>query len=202
MVPQNGTVMTVERGDFQTPVELAALVCRLLAAQGEVPASLVEPTCGIGNFLFAAFEQFPTLAVGVGIDLNNTYVNITKASLQTRPYANRVTVFRRSFFDVDWANVVGELPEPILVVGNPPWVTNSALGTIGSRNLPRKTNFQNRSGLDAVTGKSNFDISEWMLIKLLEMLSGRQATLAMLCKTAVVQGPPARMEERYQHSKR
>ena len=34
-------------------------------------------------------------------------------------------------------------------------------------------------------GKSNFDISEWMLIHLLERLSGRQAVLAMLCKTGV-----------------
>ena len=73
-------------------------------------------------------SNFPTLAVGVGIDLNNTYVNsYQKLPCELGPYANRVTVFRRSFFDVDWANVVGELPEPILVVGNPPWVTNSDL---------------------------------------------------------------------------
>ena len=35
-----------------------------------------------------------------------------------------------------------------------------------------------------MTGKSNFDISEWMLIRLLEALQGRRATIAMLCKTA------------------
>ena len=83
------------------------------------------------------------------------------------------------------AEALGELAEPILVVGNPPWVTNSALGALGSSNLPDKSNFQNRTGLEAMTGKSNFDISEWMLMKLLEMLSGRQASLGMLCKTAV-----------------
>jgi hypothetical protein len=54
-----------------------------------------------------------------------------------------------------------------------------------SENLPGKTNFQKRRGLDAVTGKSNFDIAEWMLIRLLESLKGRRATLAMLLKTAV-----------------
>lgn len=48
-----------------------------------------------------------------------------------------------------------------------------------------KSNFQNHSGLDAVTGKSNFDISEYMLIRLSEALQGKEATLAMLCKTAV-----------------
>jgi hypothetical protein len=54
-----------------------------------------------------------------------------------------------------------------------------------SANLPKKTNFQNFAGMEALTGKSNFDISEWMLIKLIEALDGRRATLAMLCKTAV-----------------
>lgn len=34
-------------------------------------------------------------------------------------------------------------------------------------------------------GKSNFDISEWMLIQWLHWLDGRNATMAMLCKTAV-----------------
>jgi hypothetical protein len=38
--------------------------------------------------------------------------------------------------------------------------------------------------LAALTGKSNFDISEWMLIGLLRALRGREATIAMLCKTA------------------
>ena len=38
---------------------------------------------------------------------------------------------------------------------------------LASPNLPSKSNFQNRKGLDAVTGKANFDISEWMLIQLM-----------------------------------
>jgi len=185
MTPRNGRAKAGEPGDFQTPADLAAHVCRFLSERGEIPASVVEPTCGIGTFLFAAFDQFPTLAVGVGIDINQMYVDIANTSLRTRSYGERVTVIRQSFFEVDWANILGALPEPILLVGNPPWVTNSDLGALGSTNLPKKTNFQNRNGLDAVTGKSNFDISEWMLIKLLEMLRGRHATVAMLCKTAV-----------------
>jgi hypothetical protein len=40
-------------------------------------------------------------------------------------------------------------------------------------------------GFDAITGKANFDISEWMLIRLLEAMSGGRGTLAMLCKAAV-----------------
>jgi len=39
-----------------------------------------------------------------------------------------------------------------------------------SENLPKKSNFQGLRGLDARTGKSNFDIAEWMLIRLIEAL--------------------------------
>lgn len=58
------------------------------------------------------------------------------------------------------------------------------MGVIGGRNLPEKSNFQGHGGFAAKTGKANFDISEWMLIKLLEALQGRRAAIAMLCKTA------------------
>lgn len=39
--------------------------------------------------------------------------------------------------------------------------------------------------MDAITGKSNFDISEAMLLRLSRLLAGRDAVLAMLCKTSV-----------------
>jgi len=180
----NGT-KTEEFGDFQTPPDLASRICRFLSEKGIVPASVLEPTCGVGNFLLAAVEQFPKLTTGLGIEINDTYVQKSREKLQAGSRAAKVQVVHESFFNVDWANVLRELPEPVLMVGNPPWVTNSALGALGSSNLPTKSNFQNHAGLEAITGKSNFDISEWMLIRLLEMLGGRRATLAMLCKTAV-----------------
>ncbi len=36
-----------------------------------------------------------------------------------------------------------------------------------------------------MTGKANFDISEWMLNRMVDALDGRDATLAMLVKTVV-----------------
>jgi hypothetical protein len=174
-----------EFGDFQTPDALAVQACTLLSNRGIHPASLLEPTCGVGNFLVAALDQFPKLVTGLGVDINADYVSTVKQRLGSRSYADKVKVIQESFFTVDWVDILRDLPEPILVVGNPPWVTNSTLGALGSSNLPKKSNFQNFNGLEALTGKSNFDISEWMLIKLLEMLAGRRATLAMLCKTAV-----------------
>jgi hypothetical protein len=56
---------------------------------------------------------------------------------------------------------------------------------MGSDNLPTKRNFKGLRGLDALTGKSNFDVSEWMILRLLRALVGSEATVAMLCKSAV-----------------
>ena len=89
------------------------------------------------------------------------------------------------FFATDWRAVIAQLADPILIVGNPPWVTNSELGALRSQNLPHKVNCDRHRGIDAVTGRSNFDISEWMLTTLIDALEHRAATLAILCKTSV-----------------
>lgn len=179
------TASVKEFGDFQTPPTLAEEVCRLLAARGLRPASILEPTCGVGNFLAAGVRAFPTAKALLAADINATYVRDAEAKLPELVAAKNARVLVGSFFDLPWTSLLRELPDPLLVLGNPPWVTNSELGSLASANVPEKTNRAGRSGLDALTGKSNFDISEWILTRLLEWLNGRQATLAMLCKTAV-----------------
>ena len=176
---------TIEYGDFQTPLSLAEAVCRLLSSQGIRPASVIEPTCGVGAFLLASLDQFPSVSKALGIDINRSYVEQLNQTLQRRLYKQKVDVVEGDFFNTDWASLLHLYPDPLLVVGNPPWVTNSELGTLGSTNLPEKSNFQKFNGFDALTGKSNFDISEWMLLNILQWLNGRAATMAMLCKTVV-----------------
>lgn len=110
---------------------------------------------------------------------------MTKTKLRNIPNSDRVIVKQGDFFTFNWQELLNLLPSPFLVIGNPPWVTNAALGQMGSSNLPQKSNFQNHSGLHAITGKSNFDISEWMLLKMLDWLNGKNGTLAMLCKNSV-----------------
>jgi hypothetical protein len=56
---------------------------------------------------------------------------------------------------------------------------------MNSYNLPLKNNFKGHSGLDAITGKGNFDIAEYIILRLLSEFSGFNCTLAMLCKTIV-----------------
>jgi hypothetical protein len=176
---------TAEFGDFQTPSELARSVCQLLAADGLRPAALLEPTCGTGNFLFAALDAFSSIGRAVGLDINPAYVDELAGVLRRRTDANKVNIVEGNFFDTDWTGVLRDLPDPLLVIGNPPWVTNSHLGVLGSNNLPQKTNFQHFTGFDALTGKSNFDISEWMMLRVVDWLDGRDAEMALLCKTAV-----------------
>jgi len=170
-----------EFGDFQTPRALAHQACRLLTQLEIRPASIVEPTCGTGNFLAAALDEFGNATEAIGLDINPEYISAATSRLRGRG----ALLVCDSFFETDWPKLLGRLPEPILVIGNPPWVTNAQLSALGSSNLPKKSNFQRLTGFQAITGKANFDISEWMLILMLEWLEGRNATMAMLCKTTV-----------------
>jgi hypothetical protein len=178
------TIRKKEFGDFQTPIKLCRQVCQLLAEQGVVPATIVEPTCGKGSFVIASLEYFPQARI-FGIDVNANHIRFVSQELKHRNLLGKVEIRQCDFFDLDWKSTLAMFPEPLLIIGNPPWVTNSTLGLLNSQNLPEKTNFQSYSGLDAITGKSNFDISEWMLIHLIQWMRGRAGTLAMLIKTSV-----------------
>jgi len=48
----------VEYGDFQTPLELAELVCQKLVNLNINPDLIIEPTCGVGNFIEASARYF------------------------------------------------------------------------------------------------------------------------------------------------
>ena len=170
-------------GDFQTPTSLAAEACRVLRQRRSQPASIVEPTCGVGNFLFEAGRVFATAKALLGADINEAYV--AEAASRFDTVTQKARVIKADFFQTDWAAELAMLPEPLLVVGNPPWVCNSRQGSIGAANLPAKANSNNLRGIEAMTGRSNFDISEWMISHLVETLRQRVATLAMLCKTSV-----------------
>lgn len=165
-------------GDFQTPVELASEVCTVLARLGIDPPAVLEPTCGQGAFLSAAAAQFPSRRTLLGVDINEAYV--TEARLNSA-----AQVEQGDFFTTDWQRVLDRDEGPWLILGNPPWVTNAELGLLNSTNLPTKSNFQGHQGLDAITGKANFDISEWMLLQELSWLKERSGWVAMLVKTSV-----------------
>ena len=147
----------IEFGDFQTPLDLATQITKKLVFLGVEPNIVFEPTCGIGNFLQAASGTFKSANKIIGIDINPIYVKEAQNNINlNKDY--RIKVYRDNFFDFNWSDFSNSFPGKILVIGNLPWVTSSCLGSIEGDNLPSKSNFQNHQGLNAITGKSNFDI--------------------------------------------
>ncbi|QDO99282.1 SAM-dependent methyltransferase [Ferrovibrio terrae] len=186
----------IEYGDFQTPDALAIQVCTRLAADGVSPDVVIEPTCGLGAFVIAAASKFPDAAHICGYEINPEYLQILRERISNIKEPTKYSVRQANFFTHGWQSDLDQLTGSILVVGNFPWVTNAAQGLIGGNNLPEKSNFLNFSGFDAISGKANFDISEWMLIDVLRWLKGRHAHIAMLVKTAVARKVMAHAQRR------
>jgi hypothetical protein len=164
-----------EFGDFQTPPTLAAKVLRALPDRpwGRV----LEPTCGTGNFLLASARAFPGAEI-IGIEIQPDYV--AQASLAP------AQVLTQDIFAIDLGKeVTWSAAGPLLIVGNPPWVTSSHLGRLASGNRPARVNIKGLAGYDAMTGASNFDIAEYIWLKLLTELRDQSPVISLLCKTQV-----------------
>lgn len=182
-----------EYGDFQTNLNLANNVAEILANKNSLPQIIIEPTCGKGNFILASIQQFENTEKIYGIEIYKPYVweckfNIIDFYLQN-PKKNKpeISIIHSSVFDYNFKQLAKENTDrEILIIGNPPWVTNSQLGSLNSSNLPKKRNFKNHNGLDAITGKGNFDIAEFITINLIETFQKMKGHLALLVKNSVI----------------
>lgn len=180
-----------EYGDYQTPVDFAEKVCVFLRDHCHIkPSAIVEPTCGIGAFLkssllFDADEYY-------GIEINPEYCDICRKEIEDE----RVKIINADFFAFS-SKVLIRDKRQILVIGNPPWVTNSTLSTLGSDNLPVKVNFKGLKGIDAITGSSNFDICEYIILQLINEYRNTNTVIAMLCKTSVARNVFKELKRNY-----
>jgi SAM-dependent methyltransferase len=171
-------------GDFQTPDDLSTKIANLLQSSLNIePTLIVEPSCGKGSFVLAFAKTFRKSRV-IGRDINKTYVQICKDLAQDIDNPN-ISVEYGDFFQTDWEDLLSGESGQILIIGNPPWVTSSELGLLNSSNLPVKDNSEFRKGIQAITGYSNFDISEWMILRYLEWIKSRDGKIAVLCKSSV-----------------
>jgi hypothetical protein len=186
-----------EYGDFQTNKDLANKVAKHLAKREISPEIIIEPTCGKGNFIIASLSNFNTVKKVFGIEIYKPYVWETKFSILDFFISNpdpdsyrdkpEIIITHGSIFDFDFKDISKQFPtEKLLIIGNPPWVTNSKLGSLNSSNLPKKSNFKNQNGLDAMTGKGNFDIAEYITLMLLDAFQTHNGYLALLVKNSVV----------------
>ncbi|MCD7747075.1 MAG: methyltransferase [Firmicutes bacterium] len=180
-----------EFGDYQTPTYFAEKVCMYLKDYRHIkPSAIVEPTCGIGNFLesslvFDANEYY-------GIEIIPEYCDACKKRIND----NRVKIINSDFFAFSSKSLIQDKRQ-ILVIGNPPWVTNSTLSVLGSDNLPIKSNFKKLKGIEAITGASNFDICEYIILKLINEYKNTNTVIAMLCKTSVARNVFKELKRNY-----
>lgn len=182
-----------EYGDFQTNENLANKVAIHLHSKGISPKLVIEPTCGKGNFIIASLNNFNEIQRIIGIEIYKPYVWETKFNILDFFLSNlnsnkpEITIIHSSVFDFDFNKVSKQFPfADLLIIGNPPWVTNSKLGSLNSTNLPKKNNFKKQSGLDAITGKGNFDIAEYITIMLLEAFQTHNGFISLLVKNSVI----------------
>lgn len=173
----------LEFGDFQTPEILTQQISKIIGNRFKNIKCVVEPTCGIGNFLKSMALQYPNISFLYGWEINPLYVELAQKNISS--VTQNFKIYQQDFFQINWLNLEYQVDFPLLFLGNPPWVTNSNLSKIESNNIPAKSNFKRFSGFDSISGKSNFDISEWMLIQILNYINKKQAAMAFLIKKSV-----------------
>lgn len=186
-------VSELEFGDYQTPSELAVASLSVLRFWEFEPRSAFEPTCGRGSFIRASLSMFGQLEKVLGLEVNAEYVHGLRIDLQASGDSERVEVVHGDIFDFDFASALSHLADPLLIFGNPPWVTNAQIAATNGSNLPNKSNFKHDRGIDALTGHGNFDISEWIILEAVKTMAQRDGVVAMLCKTSVARKVLARI---------
>jgi len=196
---QDSSPKSKDMGDFQTPLALARKVCLLIRQNNPnyLPRALIEPTCGQGNFVVAALETFSTLQFVVALDYQKSYewrfkwnILLSHAQFVCSP---QIEFLHADVFSYDLSTHLRQLSQdediPVLLLGNPPWVTNTAISALNSQNIPKKkTNLKGWKGMDALTGKSNFDLAESIITSQIRTFGehGFQGKFAFLCKTIVM----------------
>ena len=171
-------------GDWQTPPALAHEIVGALQRHGFSWSRVLEPTCGVGNFIGAVLTD-PVPEEVVGIDIQAHHIKTAKERFASG--AETTSRFLEAdLFALDLSrDIAWNSNGPLLVLGNPPWVTNAAMAAQGSDRRPPVSNAHDLSGLDAITGSANFDLTEFITIKLLSELPHDNLVVALLMKTSV-----------------
>lgn len=179
-------------GDYQTPLELVQSIIQRLKVDGWRWTRMLEPTCGVGAFIEGVLPAELGVQEIVGIEIQQAYREAATSKLYPMAAEAGIAlrIMQRDVFGTDThKDIHWETDGPLLILGNPPWITNAGMAVLEGDNLPTKTNFKQFKGLDALTGKSNFDISEYIWYKLIADhaigTTREPVTIALLCKTAV-----------------
>lgn len=181
-------------GDFQTPTHVTDKICEYLIGIGFTPDVIIEPTCGKGNFIISALRFFPTLKYVYCLEIQSKYEWLFKLNMLRLSFDQNIHVkieFHRDNVFTHritgrFTSILKKRPQNLLILGNPPWITSSMLSVLNSSNLPSKVNIKKYKGMDAITGKSNFDIAENIILQMIQRFCDKRGKIAMLCKTSVI----------------
>lgn len=180
----------VDYGDWQTNSKLAFSICQQLKSQGVNPKIIIEPTCGVGNFILAALEVFDNIEEVYGIEIHQPYLDELNNTLRAKyndERLSRIHLINQNVFDFSFLSLAKTCQgKDVLILGNPPWITNSQLSRLSSTNVPIKGNFRKAKGIDAMTGKGNFDIGETVFLQMLDLMGHIKGTIALLLKNSVI----------------
>jgi len=187
----SGKNSTKAFGDYQTPLDFANKVCKLLKEELNLnPKIVFEPTFGTGNFLLAALNNFKSVSKLCGVEINNLYYSESVSKLKELCLDKNIDLdlYNQDIFTFSYLNVFRSIKdnEELLILGNPPWVNNTNLSILQSDNIPMKSNFKNIRGIDSFTGKGNFDISEYILIQIFKNFEQKNVNIAFLLKDSVI----------------
>lgn len=185
----------VSFGDWQTPITLAEKICDIHLSKYGSPDIVVEPTCGLGAFVLSSLKKFPDIKEIHAIEINHQYTADLKLKLLSNALASPlhkypdIYIYNADFFEFDFIPIIEKSKQKAwntAVIGNPPWVTNSRQGRNNSLNIPLKSNIYGLRGIDAITGKSNFDISEFITLQLLRLSQFNNGGISFLLKNSVI----------------
>lgn len=163
--------------DYQTPIYFCDKICEYLKNEVKLlPNIIIEPSCGIGNFLKSSSKFFANAEL-YGIDIDKEKLNKINQEIPNLTLIND-DIFTFKFDDFNKNNT-------FLIIGNSLGITNTELSNIESENVPFKTTLKNKTGFEALPCNNNFDISEYILLRIIDEFKDSKATVAFLCKTTI-----------------
>ena len=180
-------------GDIQTPFYLIKKIFKILLEQKFDPDIVVEPTFGRGHFIQLLPNYFPDVKKIYGVEIQKRhfwhyiFLAILNGLKRKRDFKCKISLYNEDFFQHQFdESLLKDKTSKFLFIGNPPWVTLSELSILKSENRPETSNVKKFSGIQAITGSSNFDIGESIITKLIQSFSNKKGKIALLCKDIVI----------------
>ena len=103
----------IEYGDFQTPKEFTEIILKLLKKLAGDVNHIIEPTCGIGNFIESSINIWNVNVEGY--EINKEYFNYAKNRFS---HIDTIKIYNKDIFKQDFRECFSN-KNNVLIIGNP-----------------------------------------------------------------------------------